>query len=943
MGSTTPSVHESGTAMASSSALDSLNCNQSPPIPSTKPVSYTSHPKMRALIDVNNKTIQFTRSDAHECYIPTANGRDPAMYKYIYTDVTAEKSITQRWRKKVGSWLASSFELPGRSEDWIIESFPANYSFVKMEATMYKGHNNLLWRLYGGKAKICFQSPTEFNTHAEWLLTKDSEHEHCLCKRCHGPFILPSTTSLPIPQSWTILIQRQLAPQSQLLPGVPIESKSVLRSRDLGRLVYPPLSNNHEGFRLHEIAFVKLSTPVNFLDGLQHKAIDEWPVQVTEVKCKDISGEERSAEENGNVKNCVQYIVTLLGSDEKLQVEGSRLRPAIGSPLLNLSIKNIVCMTDVQRRINETDPQSLNLENDQPRASIRDILCSFLSQILVLAHVRNKVVTTDSFNNQSDWDKIDKTKVQDVTLPAFVDQEKKRRKSVNFAISEKDKVSMAPPSVLTENGNYAGLADDDDSSSRRRREPQKTAIVPLAESKMIEQEDNNTYWAGMFVGFERVWVGDVVRLNLEGTDIRRIIDLLVEKNKNDLSNRMDKSVPDLQSPIVMQIKAIFQKSKDTTLCIAGDLYRIVNKKDANRSFKEFIERSAAHSEQGYILEGSRFPSGSTNGGRHNYSSSSSCSGNPGPAYLPLCETLCKTQLPGTKNGQLPPSPKLPEDFGYQKVNQPNVEIVVGAPHIAGRLYCSMVTAETKIDPITRLASRVRELQFSTHSANNGSVDGEQIRIRLAGLLPGSGLTMGVQSVEPFNGTRLEAWQDAAATAAASLEAHLQNARKKSLTDDTNSKHTITDPTTETRKRKLLDADPSENDGFVKRSKGEEIKITLSPAEHKINVKPKTDYSPASTSQADTKMEPLDNQPKAEPYNQPKADPEPKQEDSMIEIKPVAVQTKVETAEGQHTKIHDFAPPGFLTRIDEKRRRIYYINPNTRESVWGRKVKKEEAK
>lgn len=921
MGLTTPSVHASSSAMASSSTSNIQKCHQ-PHLPSsTEPVFYLPHPNIHALIDVDSKSIQFIRSDAQEHYIPSAArtaNRDLAGDGHVYTDLTTDNSSTQKWRKKIGAKLAKHYSLPGEETGWTIASFPANYCFVKIEAKIHKGNNDIRWKLYGGSVKRYFQACTEFEEHAIWLTRKDCEQNLCYCKRCHDLSKKVTSTSIPATQSWSRLIQRQLAPQTDYLPGVPIASISVCRAKELGRLEQTPTSNNHEGFRKHEVALVTLSMPIRYDDGKQSKVIDAWPVLVTAVEHKAVSRDQSVASNgNGQVESSVKYSVAMLGSDEAFQVDSSRLRPAIGNPLLTFSVQKIVAMTDVRSRMNEVQTKTLNLENGKPRANIRDILCALLRQLLLLSHITKEVVATDPFNNQSDWDGIDKTKAQNITLPAFVEQERSRRKSVNFAISEKDKNSIPLQSISVESVNYATLADEDDSSSRRRREDQKKAIATSIESKMIEKEDTNRYWTGLFIGFERLWVGDVVRLNLYESDIRHLIDLLAERN--DLSNRIDKSVPNLQSPVVMRIKAIFQKAEDANLCIAGDLYRIVNIEDAKRSFQDFNEWSVAHPEQAHMLVDNRFPSDCTLGRRYDSNSRSTLSygskdfAKSAPTYLPPCYS----QLPGRKDGQLPPSPKLPDGFGYQKVNQPSVEVVVGAPHIAGRLYCSMITSKNEVDPVANLAGRVRELQLLAHSANDQSVDGNQIRICLAGLLSGTKLSMGIQSVEPFHGTRLEFLRNAAATANAQIKTHLLNAQQEQkLTDGKGVKLSTAEPTNELGKRKFSDGKPTENGESVKRRKGEEVEMCEN-VEHKNDLKTQTDHSTAFTSQSDIKMKPLG---------------ELKSEDNQL---------KEERKTEKELVIYDAPPPGFLTRIHKDLHRFYYINPVTRESKWGKKVKREE--
>lgn len=917
--------------------------------------------RLNLLFNDELKTIQFTHSDAQNYYAPPAVSKNNDTHEYLYFDVTHDQEDTKVWRSKIGCLLANRVGYTDQSANWTITSFPVNYCLVKAEAKT-KRNRNVRWRLYGGSGRNVYESPNEFLPHAIWLSTKNSEGKPCQCKPCHGSErqsgIIRNTqkkltqdaqsveaqkstrtisTSNYKSQSKSSLIRKEPAPKTETLPGIPIASASVCRTNDLAKLTQTTILRMHEGFREQEVVMLQLTTPITYRYRKQSERIEEWPVLIKEVHFQVQQNDHQDSDGSEKVVHKAQYTIGFFGSDEEIRVDSDRLSPAITSSFWSqFPAQEITTMTHILDYLENVKIKTLNLENGEPRANIQDVMCTFFGQMLLLAQKKMELEATGKFNNQSDWHKADKTKMQNINLTAYVEQEKICKKSVSFvekASTEKDQVQSVRSlaSNAADVGHYATLEDDDDSSARRRCETQKKMIVAPVKSTLNETVDTNRYWTGIFVGFERIWVGDVVRLNLEESEVRHIINLLV--CNNNLSNRMDRSEPNLQSPIVMRIKAIFQNEKDDNLSIAGDLYRVVNTADAKRAYQEFTERRATNRNQPDIDNDICFSSGSSSRGQYQYRSSSSLllvSQRPAgqaPAYFPPCHS----QLSASRTNQLPPSPMLPEGFGYQQFNQSNVEIVVGTPHIAGRMYCSMVTSHN--EPNSNLTKRVRELQRLPYNKNVPAMHGsDHIRMCLAGLLPASQLSMGVKALRPFKGARVEAFQNAGSIAAAKLKEHILNSKERNDKDVKETKlssqnvkhfsignHTSqpsVQPKIEKSKRKLDDVNSDERDfESVKKSKGEIKEEKFSQQfERKLNVT-KTDDSLASISQAKIKDEHFSNQPKNE-------------QDQL--------KTETVISDKVQANFRSSTPPGYIRKLDYVRRRKYYVNPKTGDAVWGRK-------
>ena len=252
----------------------------------------------------------------------------------------------------------------------------------------------------------------------------------------------------------------------------------------------------------------------------------------------------------------------------------------------------------------------------------------------------------------------------------------------------------------------------------------------------------------------------------------------------------------------------------------------------------------------------------------------------------------------------------------------------------------MVTSHQ--ESYSELTKRVRILQNLPHNTNDPVMHGsDHNRMCLAGLLPGSQLSMGVKALSPFERSRAEAFRNAGSIAAAQLKEHIINSKEQKRTNvkegnlssnekkvnqslnGIHTKHSSIEPKMEMLKRKLDDVNSDERDiESVKKSKGEIKEEKFSEQfERKLNVTKIAD-SLASTSQTRIKDEHLSHQPKDE-QDQLKAE--------------IAKEDKVPF------NFRSSTPPGSVRKLDYVRSRIYYVNLQTGESVWGRKfvVRSEE--
>lgn len=66
------------------------------------------------------------------------------------------------------------------------------------------------------------------------------------------------------------------------------------------------------------------------------------------------------------------------------------------------------------------------------------------------------------------------------------------------------------------------------------------------------------YWQGMYLGLERIWVGNVVRLQLKGSQTGALLDTLAAKMKLDRKIDADSTPRDLGGSYVIRRRAILK-------------------------------------------------------------------------------------------------------------------------------------------------------------------------------------------------------------------------------------------------------------------------------------------------------------------------------------------------------------------------------------------------
>lgn len=177
------------------------------------------------------------------------------------------------------------------------------------------------------------------------------------------------------------------------LPGVTVYSNpdrdhelQMAESRDVG---------DCEGFRRDEFAQLFLQEPVPFEEEMGHiiSTITQWPVKIIDIEIKvdvdrkGVKSRGKGLDLEGGVSQRCSDDVSLLGTDEILRVDESRLIPG-----LLAGIPHSAESVGPGKRSEHTwlgrATLQLCLENGKPRAHFRHILAVLMIQMQTMARLR---------------------------------------------------------------------------------------------------------------------------------------------------------------------------------------------------------------------------------------------------------------------------------------------------------------------------------------------------------------------------------------------------------------------------------------------------------------------------------------------------------------------------------------------------------------------------
>lgn len=697
--------------------------------------------------------IVFPRSDGDANYrppnvvVPSPTDREVNYYHIFARDEAKWVS----WSKGVALKLAvECFGLPPlapNKREWALDDFPTDYYMTEQRKGLRKTYRTDPY-LFGSAAHR-FRSMNEFLPHAVWLLCDPGlDPKNCRCRYCPGTSrsgpssdsVLATSVSKRVVKPPTRFqtashslyrarnkykIRAQVSPRE--LPGVPLPVySSKVRNEELAAVeasgVHQP-----EGFRVGEVVYCRLSQPIV---GAQGECITDWPaiVEATRMHVEVDRSEGPSTDTSpafdlrGRVAQQRQYDVIFVPTHERKRVAESRLMPALLFSMPDgLRGTKLGTRKDHPWLIDRTTPE-LNLENDQrQRPPFAQLAFCFLYGVESCALLRHLYTATDQFTRaQNGRPEVTNVVAIDGDGAAAGDTEGPNR----FLQS-------------SEKNNYADLDSDDRHNRRRLAVRSGTAVGPGTQA--LSALDSNIYWQGIQFGFERLWVGDLVRLRLGTEDVETMMTSLARGN--DLYNAADRIKPDLSCAYVLRIKAMYRTGKaevertDDKIRVAGDVFRVVDLQDKSAAAEGPVPASSAPGEAEEALAKTRHTDNLDAALQGGSSAIGSSSNLPSPTW----EVPFRPMLDRAYENGLPMTPTMGADFGFQRVNQSSVEVVCSVQQLAGRLWCSLAQPGDN-----QVAREERRKLCLAHEDSSNAI---RVRLSLAGMLPGSAKAMEVHPTE----------------------------------------------------------------------------------------------------------------------------------------------------------------------------------------------------
>jgi hypothetical protein len=864
----------------------------------------------------SDNRIIFLRSDGDPDYGPpnlvVPDPKEPEVnYFHIFT---RDEQKWVNWAKTIGQKLAEYFGVEG--SNWALKDFPTDYYMVEQRKGPRRTYRTDPY-LYGSTAHR-FRSTNEFLPHAIWLLCDPNlDTRNCLCIYCSkggrgpargvsgGGFATTSSKRVPKPvnkyqtsqaqsyrtQKANYKIRAQISPRGKLLPGVPHAIISTNERNNELAAVETKVFGECEGFRVGEIAYCRLKTPIVSEEDPSLKII-AWPVliedsrMVVEVNpeaAADTNGSRPSTEPfslQGRVKQKRVYDVVFMPTHEKARVGQEQMVPGLMFKMPS-SLKKVKLGSreDHIWAQNHTAPE-LNLENGKQRPLFRQVLFVFLYAVESFHNLRLFYTATDRFSRSESGKEPVKHVVfahpngNGVAEPEapWLAGNGPAAKAVDTVMSAESGIDNGGANRFlqaTEQNNYMDL--DSDERSTRRRAPFRASTTNTATavpSVPVPALDNNTYWQGILLGLERIWVGDLARLRLSKEDVEIMMSSLAKGN--DLFNAEDRVKPDLASPYLLRIKAIYRIAKaevektDDKIRVAGDVFRVVP------------------------LEKASSPEANSNGIKVKQENGDKPSPSPKKTKRPTFEIPFRPFLDKAYEDQLPMSPLLPEGFGYQRVNQASVEVVCSVQQLAGRLWCSF--AHPGDEKLAKIEAK------KTYLGHEDSNDPVRIRLSLAAMLPGAVKAM---EVHPNEGLFLNRERAIAQACKLALESRL-NALDKAVN--------------RSRQSSNLFAEDDENDEIEEDG--------VEEPSGRANKKAKVDQGETST---------------APPLSLLQAQKQDSVSIATPSIRDSVASTTV-SSQDANTKQRDASPPlpaNWIKRASRSGQGVYFANLKTKETSWNR--------
>ncbi|CDW93790.1 hypothetical protein [Sporisorium scitamineum] len=686
--------------------------------------------------------IKFPRSDGDPTYGPpntTVPPKTDAEVNYYHV-FKREERRHDTWRATLGEQLAQYFKLDTLSRGkakWKLYDFPENYVFTEQrKGPAHEPRTDPY--LFGSQAHR-FRSTKETLDHLVWLLLDPEMNvNNCRCKYCHkGPRVSAGDDSTPKkaagvkrkgePMSASSAAQTGRRKKSQNADGNEVQTLTsiTVRGVDMKRLVpgdtiasvpqrdqetmHELKRGEKERFRVGELVWCKLDEPV--VDPTDStRQITLYPAVITDpaidftislgyVPDKDdkktsleaMSAPSKRAESlpvlggPDSIKQSMAYQITFFGTMERARVPEASLIPyLVGSIPEEIIESNMGTQEDHPWLFKEHEYPHLNLSR-QPNYAPPD----YTKAIVALGYAIEAAAVLRNL----------------------------------YSLTDAYSGSDTPQGVLRDLDANTGEGDNQPAPAMR-------------------------YFQGMYFGLERIWVGDVVRLKLSKSDIRKLqqqlnATLVAETQLGALDPVA--IVLDEDGSYVLQLAAIYEDPRaPKTVRAAGEIYQIMPQAKYN-ALKANIDASIKRLEADDSLDAAA---------RQEEAKQLQ-------ARLPQPSVLLGK--PG-----FPPMPPLPAGFVMISLSdrlQTRIprETTLSLGHIAGRMYPSLGMHSDG----PRVAEQIKQTPTDRKLAADEDSQVElRARLSVAGLLSGCVKAMRGSSVPAW--TRTASFRGALAVARESL-------------------------------------------------------------------------------------------------------------------------------------------------------------------------------
>lgn len=696
---------------------------------------------------------------------------------------------------------------------------------IRLYADLYA----LLARSRSGSNHHRFRSSKEFLPHAKYLLSHPTLNPLlCACKYCTGSKrAVPQAEGAyrPRPQGGSVApkasrggagggrgrppgrrpgvgagaatpnsvrVKTQLLPPSDRRPVLGINVPSAtMRDNELMRTARAAVGES-EGFRQGEFVWLSLDRPVRDPEKAS-RFIDKWPAQVELVTfearvVRDEGGEAAAAGSKDprrrgagaaaaagtRVEQKRMYNVILVGCPlERGKVGEERLQPFLAG-FVDKDVSSSSFGSWEEHKWLEGEGQTeassssagppgfpprlglLNADGSttaNPSPNWTKCLGALAFSMTACNYMRASWRVTDFF------DVLNIKGLPNYRPPHGSEQARSQPQTQAHASS-----STVPASAEHDDEIRPGLADRRLTSTAQQEPPSSSSSSSTSSRWPLPGK----YWQGLFLGLERVWVGDVVRLNLSVKEVREMFDGLAREKR--LARRSDtiegQAGRELHGSYVMRLRAIFRDEEEKKeesdekaegeqqqqqaegaddsgaagppvkrpgrrpmprTRIVGSVYQVMTFASHEAKVKEekrlYDERAAAASTAGDVF------------------------GGVGRKFaFPRLDLLSSW---GHEGVELPEMAKLQPGFLLSPICKEGSEVVLDVTHIAGRLYPSLARPspssegdgdgeeEGDLNRLQRLGTGAQLREEDTQIATVA-------RMALAGELEGSVKRMGIK-------------------------------------------------------------------------------------------------------------------------------------------------------------------------------------------------------